>query len=39
VNDGLTIGRWKDINKDFDNDENKKQKTKFEERILNKIKP
>jgi hypothetical protein len=38
VNDGLNLGNWKDINKDFSFSENKKEKEKFEERILNKIK-
>jgi hypothetical protein len=38
VNDGLNLGSWKDINKDFSRSENKEEKKKFEERILNKIK-
>ena len=38
INDGLTIGNWKEINKDFSNSENSEEKKKFEERILNKIK-
>jgi hypothetical protein len=37
VNNGIQLGRWKDINKDFSSEENKEQKRKFEERILNKI--
>jgi hypothetical protein len=38
INNSLTLGNWKDINKDFSDSENKVQKNKFEERILNKIK-
>jgi hypothetical protein len=38
VNDGLTLGNWKDFNKDFSRQENKENKKKFEERILNVIK-
>ncbi|HBK83762.1 MAG TPA: hypothetical protein DDZ41_09235 [Flavobacterium sp.] len=38
INDGLNLGSWKDINKDFSRSENKEEKKKFEERILNKIK-
>lgn len=38
VNNGLTIGNWKEINKDFSKSENNEEKKKFEERILNKIK-
>jgi hypothetical protein len=38
INDGLIIGRWRFINKDFGFFENREQKKKFEERILNKIK-
>ena len=38
INQGLTIGKWKDINKDFSSSENKEQKKKFEDRILNKVK-
>jgi hypothetical protein len=38
VNDGLTLGNWKEINKDFGSLENKEEKKKFEERILKKIK-
>lgn len=37
INDGLTIQKWKDINKDFSHSEKKKETKKFEERILNKI--
>jgi len=37
VNDGLTIGKWKDINRDFSSAENEQQKKLFEERILKKI--
>ncbi len=38
INQGLTLGKWKDINKDFSSSENKEQKKKFEDRILNKVK-
>jgi hypothetical protein len=38
INDGLTLGNWKDFNKDFSRKENKENKKKFEERILNVIK-
>ncbi|MFL0685037.1 MAG: hypothetical protein ACJLTB_17790 [Algoriphagus aquaeductus] len=38
INDGLTLGKWKEINKDFNRSENRDEKNKFEERILNKIK-
>lgn len=38
VNNGLNLGNWKMINKDFDSSENKKEKKEFEEKILNKIK-
>jgi len=37
VNEGLTLGHWKYINKDFSDSENEAQKKKFEERILKKI--
>lgn len=37
VNDGLTLGKWKYINKDFSSSDNREQKEKFEDRILNKI--
>lgn len=38
VGQGLELGNWKMINKDFSRSENKEEKKKFEERILNKIK-
>lgn len=38
INQGLELGNWKYINKDFSRSENKEEKKKFEERILNKIK-
>jgi hypothetical protein len=38
INNGLILGNWKRINKDFSRSENEKEKKKFEERILNKIK-
>ncbi len=38
INDGLNLGNWKDINKDFSRSENNDEKKKFEERILNKVK-
>jgi hypothetical protein len=38
INDGLTVGNWKQINKDLDKHDNNLQKKKFEERILNGIK-
>lgn len=38
INEGLDLGNWKLINKDFSRSENKAEKKKFEERILNKIK-
>jgi hypothetical protein len=37
-NEGLSLGKWKDINKDFNRQENKLKKKEFEERILNVIK-
>lgn len=37
INNGLDLGKWKYINKDFSPIENKNEKKKFEERILNKI--
>lgn len=37
VNNGLTLGNWRRINKDFNRSENKAQKKKFEERIVNEI--
>ncbi len=38
INQGLDLGNWKMINKDFSILENRNEKIKFEERILNKIK-
>lgn len=38
INESLTLGNWKNINKDFSNKENKIQKKKFENLLLNKIK-
>ena len=38
INQGLELGNWKMINKDYGSSENKEEKKKFEERILNKIK-
>lgn len=38
INDGLNLGHWKTINKDFSRSENRAEIKKFEERILNKIK-
>lgn len=38
INKGLKLGNWKMINQDYTRSENKMQKKKFEERILNKIK-
>jgi len=38
INNGLILGNWKEINKDFSGSENEKEKKKFEERILDKIK-
>jgi hypothetical protein len=38
INQGLTLGNWKEINRDFSSSENRDQKKKFEERILNMIK-
>lgn len=38
VGDGLILGNWKEINKDFSGSENKLQKKKFEERILYEVK-
>jgi hypothetical protein len=37
VNEGLTLGHWKLINKDFEKSENSKEIKKFEERILDPI--
>ena len=38
INDGLMLGNWKDINKDFTVNENNFQKEKFTNTIFNKIK-
>lgn len=38
LNNGLILGNWKFINKDFSRKENKLEKAKFEQRILNRIK-
>lgn len=38
LNVGLTLGNWKEINKDYSKKENKLQKEKFERLILNEIK-
>jgi hypothetical protein len=38
INDGLVIGNWKDINKDFSTEENNIHKEKFKEKILEPIK-
>lgn len=38
INKGTSIGKWKEINKDFDSHENELNKTEFKKRILNKIK-
>jgi len=38
INEGLKIGHWKDINRDFSYDENQKLKKRFEESYLNQIK-
>jgi hypothetical protein len=37
VNEGLTLGNWKDINHDFKKSDNEKQKAIFENRIFNPI--
>lgn len=37
INNGLNLGNWKRINKDFSRSENEEEKKKFEERILKKI--
>ena len=37
LNEGLTLGNWKDVNNDFTNEENERVKEIFEQRILNKI--
>jgi len=38
IGDGMDLSNYKEINKDFDYSENEKEKKKFEERILNRIK-
>lgn len=38
INQGLEIGNWRMINKDFTSSENKEEKKKFEQQILNVIK-
>ncbi|WP_162903039.1 hypothetical protein [Taibaiella koreensis] len=38
INKGLRLGNWSYINKDFSHRENKEQKRRFEDRILNKLK-
>lgn len=38
INNGLKIGNWKDINRDFSYDENQQLKNRFEESYLNPIK-
>ncbi len=38
INDGLTLGKWKEINKGFSSAENVEQKKKFEDRVLKKVK-
>jgi hypothetical protein len=37
INEGLNLGNWKDINKDFGSSVNKEEKVKFENRILKNI--
>ncbi len=37
IGSGMDLSNYKEINKDFDYSENKKEKKKFEEQILNKI--
>jgi len=37
INDGLTLGHWRDVNKDFSHSENKEVKKVFEQRILNNL--
>jgi hypothetical protein len=37
VNNGLALGNWKEINKDFNWGDNREQKRIFEERILDKV--
>jgi len=38
INNGLELGKWKDVNKDLSESENKEQIEKFENRILNSLK-
>lgn len=38
INDGLELGNWQMINKNFDNSQNQIEIKKFEERILSRIK-
>lgn len=38
INDGLTLGKWKDINSGYSKYENKLEKENFERLILNEIK-
>jgi len=38
INNGLTLGKWKDINNGYSKKDNKLQKEKFERLILNEIK-
>jgi hypothetical protein len=38
INDGLELGHWRDINKDFDSKNNRLEKEMFEKRILSPIK-
>lgn len=38
INQGLELGKWRTINKDFSRSENAEQKKKFEDRILKKVK-
>jgi len=37
VNEGIVLGNWKEINKDFNSAGNKEVKKKFEERIVSKV--
>jgi hypothetical protein len=38
VNQGLDLGNWRDINEDFDRNDNKKEINLFETEILKRIK-
>ena len=38
INEGLTLGNWKEINRDFNSEENGMEKKIFENKILNVIK-